>query len=98
MIRDWNLQQDRIEEENNKTPTPVPPTPEPPKTEVKVRDNRPVFSYLIRIHKHLVYNFFPLFSLQDCQSLRFENQSRDGCIESGRGRQGKEKREAKRTK
>ena len=37
MIGDWNLQQDRIEEENNKTPTPVPPTPEPPKTEVKVQ-------------------------------------------------------------
>ncbi|CAB4022723.1 Hypothetical predicted protein [Paramuricea clavata] len=36
MIHDWNLQQERIEEENNKTPTPVPPTPEPPQTEIKI--------------------------------------------------------------
>ena len=36
MIHEWSYQQDRLEEENNKTPTPVPQTPEPPKTEVKV--------------------------------------------------------------
>ncbi|XP_028409597.1 sperm-associated antigen 17-like isoform X2 [Dendronephthya gigantea] len=36
MIREWNLQQDRLEEENNKTPTPVPPTPEPPKADIKI--------------------------------------------------------------
>jgi hypothetical protein len=38
MIHDWNLQQERIEEANNKTPTPVPPTPEPPQTEIKVSE------------------------------------------------------------
>ncbi len=36
MIHDWNMQQERIEEEKNKTPTPVPPSPEPPKTDIKV--------------------------------------------------------------
>jgi hypothetical protein len=36
MIYDWNVQQERIEEENNKVPTPVPPSPEPPKPQIKL--------------------------------------------------------------
>ena len=39
MIYDWNLQQERVEEENNKTPTPVPPTPELPMPDIKVSDS-----------------------------------------------------------